>query len=55
MISDPSSTTTSPLAVKALEERGLLRALVRALTSSVPYGQDGESEGDMDFEEKVVQ
>jgi len=46
---------TSQFAVKALEERGLLQALVRALIAPVPYGQDGESEGDEDFEEKIVQ
>jgi len=54
MVSDPSSTMTSEFAVEALEERGLLQALVRALIVPVPYGQDGESEGDADFEEKVV-
>lgn len=37
-----------------MEERGLLRALVKALTSPVPYGQDGESEGDAEFEENIV-
>jgi hypothetical protein len=54
MVSDPASTTTSQFAVKALEERGLLHALVIALTAPVPYGQDGESEGDADFEEGIV-
>lgn len=54
MVSDPSSTMTSQFAVEALEKRGLLQALVRALTAPVPYGQDGESESDADFEEKVV-
>lgn len=54
MVSDPSSTITSPFAVKALEDRGLLRTLVRALVTPVPCGRDGESEGDADFEEKVV-
>ena len=54
MISDPSSTMTSEFARKALEERGLLRALVRALNAPVPHGPDGESEGDAEFEEKVV-
>ncbi|KAF9646148.1 nucleotide exchange factors-like protein [Thelephora ganbajun] len=54
MVSDPSSTMTSKFAVKALEDRGLLQALVRALTAPVPYGQDGELEGDADFEERVV-
>lgn len=55
MVSDPSSTVTSQLAVEALEEHGLLQALIRALIAPVPYGQDGESEGDADFEEKIVQ
>jgi hsp70-interacting protein len=54
MVSDPSSTATSRFAVKALEEHGLLHALVRALIAPVPYGRDGESEGDADFEEKIV-
>lgn len=52
MISDPSSTTTSQFTVKALEDHGLLRALVKALTA--PYHKDGGSEGDVDFEENVV-
>lgn len=55
MINDPSSTMTSQFAVKALEECGLLHALIRALTGPVPYGQDGELEGDADFEEKILQ
>lgn len=54
MVSDPSSTMTSQFAVKALEDRGLLQALVRALTSPVPHGQDGELDGDPDFQEKLV-
>lgn len=56
MISDPSSTMTSQFIVKALEDKdtGLLGALVRALTAPVPHGKDGESEGDADFEEKVI-
>ena len=54
MISDPSSTVTSQYTLRALEERGLLQALVRALASPVPYGQDGELDGDPDFEEKIA-
>jgi hsp70-interacting protein len=54
MVSDPSSTKTSQFTVEALEDRGLLRTLVKALVAPVPYGEDGESEGDADFEEKVV-
>ncbi|KAJ3557631.1 hypothetical protein NM688_g1371 [Phlebia brevispora] len=54
MIADPSSISTSPLALRALEEDGLLQALLDALTSPVPHGPDGESEGDPDFEAKIV-
>jgi len=54
MLRDPSSISTSGITVKALEERGLLTALVGAVTSPVPHGKDGENEGDVDFEEKVV-
>ena len=53
MVSDPSSTITSRFAVDALEEHGILRALFRALIAPVPHGQDGESEGDPDFEENL--
>jgi hypothetical protein len=45
---------TSQFAVKALEDRGLLQALVRALAYPVPHGKDGELDGDPDFEEQVV-
>jgi len=55
MLRDPSSMSTSGITLKALEDHGLLRALLNALTSPVPHGKDGESEGDPDFEEKVVQ
>ena len=50
MVSDPSSTRSSQFAVKALEDRGLLQALVSSLTSPVPHG---ELDGDPDFEEQV--
>jgi len=54
MQSDPSSFSTSPLALKALEDQGLLAALVSAMTSPTPHGSDGESEGDADFNEKIM-
>jgi len=54
MLSDPSSISTSPAALKALEEHGILQSLVSAVTSPVPYGPDGESEGDADFDENVI-
>ena len=54
MQADPSSISTSPAALKALEEHGILQSLVSAVTSPVPHGPDGESEGDADFDEKVI-
>ncbi|OBZ74937.1 Hsp70 nucleotide exchange factor FES1 [Grifola frondosa] len=54
MVADPSSFSTSPATRKAFEEYGLLQALISSLTSPMPHGPDGESEGDPDFEEKVV-
>ncbi|PSR81815.1 hypothetical protein PHLCEN_2v6246 [Hermanssonia centrifuga] len=53
MLSDPSSVSTSGLAARALEEQGLLQALINALVSPVPYGPDGESDEDAEFEEKI--
>ncbi|KZT68029.1 nucleotide exchange factors-like protein [Daedalea quercina L-15889] len=54
MQSDPSSISTSPMALKALEEHGILQSLISAVTSPVPHGPDGEEEGDADFDEKVI-
>lgn len=54
MLANPSSFSTSPATLKALEEHGLLQALVSAVTSPTPHGVDGEHEGDADFDEKVM-
>ncbi|KAI0659587.1 armadillo-type protein, partial [Cubamyces menziesii] len=55
MVSDPRSISTSRATADALESAGLLRTLVGALASPVPYGVDGEHVApDADFEEKVV-
>ena len=54
MVSDPSSFSTSPPTVQALEQNGLLSTLVSSLATPVPHGPNGESEGDADFEEKVL-
>ena len=55
MVSDPRSISTSRATADALENAGLLRTLVGALASPVPYGVDGEHVApDADFEEKVV-
>ncbi|KAI0324503.1 Fes1-domain-containing protein [Cubamyces sp. BRFM 1775] len=55
MVSDPRSISTSRATADALEQTGLLRTLVGALASPLPYGADGEHDTpDADFEEKVV-
>ncbi|KZT00287.1 nucleotide exchange factors-like protein [Laetiporus sulphureus 93-53] len=54
MQSDPSSFATSAAALKALDEHGLLQALISAMASPTPHGPDGETEGDADFDEKVI-
>ena len=54
MLSDPSSISTSDMTREALEQRGLLDALINALVHPVPHGPDGETYGDVDFEEKIV-
>ncbi|KAF7795103.1 hypothetical protein EIP86_006248 [Pleurotus ostreatoroseus] len=54
MVADPASFSTSPLTLRAMEEEGLLQGLIDALTSPLPHGPDGESEGDPDFEAKIV-
>ncbi|GBE86961.1 Hsp70 nucleotide exchange factor FES1 [Sparassis crispa] len=54
MLSDPTSFSTSPATFAAFQERGMLQALISSLTSPTPHGADGETEGDPDFEEKVV-
>ncbi|KAI0693093.1 armadillo-type protein [Cerioporus squamosus] len=43
-----------PHTVQALEQNGLLSTLVSSLATPVPHGPNGESEGDADFEEKVL-
>ncbi|KAI0791034.1 nucleotide exchange factors-like protein [Abortiporus biennis] len=54
MLLDPTSYSTSEATRAALEEHGILNALVDGVVSPVPYGPDGESEGDHDFEEKTM-
>ncbi|TFK92156.1 nucleotide exchange factors-like protein [Polyporus arcularius HHB13444] len=54
MLSDPSSFSTSQPTVQALEQNGILSSLVSSLATPVPHGPNGESEGDADFEEKVL-
>lgn len=54
MLSDPSSTDTSHATRQAVREHKLLGALIEGLVRPVPHGPDGESERDLDYEEKVV-
>ncbi|VDB92228.1 unnamed protein product [Peniophora sp. CBMAI 1063] len=54
MLADPASTDTAATTLEALGEHGIVGALVNALTSPVPHGDDGEEEGDVDLEEKIV-
>lgn len=60
MLSDPSSVSTSPTVVEALQKdkaadgSSPLDALISALVEPVPFGPDGENERDADFQENVV-
>ncbi|GJE88989.1 nucleotide exchange factors-like protein [Phanerochaete sordida] len=53
-MADPGAFATSAATRAALEQRGLLGALVDALVRPVPHGPDGERLGDAEFEEKLV-
>ncbi|KAL0952680.1 hypothetical protein HGRIS_006922 [Hohenbuehelia grisea] len=55
MLSDPTSTATSPLALKAVKEHGLLSRVISSLVDPVPYGADGDqTDLDPDYEEKSI-
>lgn len=54
MLADPSSFSTSESTCDALEQRGLLKALIDALVAPLPHGPDGDSEGDPELEEKII-
>ncbi|KAH7924195.1 Fes1-domain-containing protein [Leucogyrophana mollusca] len=60
MLSDPDSVSTSGPTLQALiaentvEGSSLLDAVISALSEPVPFGPDGESERDVDFEDNVV-
>jgi hypothetical protein len=54
MVSDPHSASTRPLALKAMREDGVLDSVIEALLESVPFGADGEVEGDEEFEEHCI-
>lgn len=48
------STATADITRRALEGHGIIKQLVQALVEPVPHGKDGDEEGDVDFEEKLV-
>lgn len=54
MLSDPQGAQTSDITLNALTQNGILSALISALVDPVPHGPDGETEGDVDLEEKIV-
>ncbi|KAF9239453.1 armadillo-type protein [Melanogaster broomeanus] len=60
MLSNPSSVSTSRPTMAALQRESasegssLLDALISALVEPVPFGADGESEKDVEFQENIV-
>ncbi|KAI5120248.1 hypothetical protein M0805_007552 [Coniferiporia weirii] len=48
------STTTSTTASAALKNYGITSDLVRGLVNPLPHGKNGDEEGDVDLEEKLV-
>lgn len=54
-LANPSRTNTCQYTFTALREHNILDAVINAVTSPVPFGEDGENvEADPDFEEKGV-
>ncbi|KAG6842690.1 hypothetical protein H0H93_003795, partial [Arthromyces matolae] len=54
-LSNPDRASTSTLTASALKTHNISTALVQALTSPLPYGEDGDiTEPDANFEETVV-
>lgn len=60
ILSNPSSASTSPTTMAALQREtpldgsSLLDALISALVEPVPFGSDGESEKDAEFQDNIV-
>ena len=48
------STDTASAAISALQNRGIAKDLVQCLVNPLPHGEDGDLEGDVDLEEKLV-
>lgn len=52
---NPARTSTSETTLDAVRVHGIVDAVISALTSPVPYGEDGDVlDSDVDFEEKGV-
>jgi hsp70-interacting protein len=52
---NPSRASTYEITLDAVRRYGVLDAVISALTSPIPYGEDGEVlDPDVDFEEKGV-
>lgn len=55
-LQNPSRSDTSRIALEAFGRYDIVDAIVLAVTSPLPYGEDGENDKpDADFEEKAVQ
>ena len=48
------STATADVTSRALRDHGIISKLVQSLVNPVPHGQDGDVEGDEDFDEKLL-
>lgn len=48
------STDTSSVTLGALQRHGVVNVIVNLLVHPMPHGEDGDQEGDMDYEEKAV-
>jgi hsp70-interacting protein len=55
MLSDPESASTSEATCRAMRDNGVLEVVIRSLVNPVPFGADGDTTNDVDFEEKIVQ
>lgn len=48
------TAATAPATLRALQIHNFIPTLVRGLVSPVPHGRDGDQEGDVDLQEKLV-
>ncbi|KLO18653.1 nucleotide exchange factors-like protein [Schizopora paradoxa] len=48
------STDTSTITAEAVKMHGIADVVVNSLVNPVPHGEDGDQEGDLDYEEKAV-